>query len=47
MTAHSLGRLTACRSADRPLGDAPDFLSGESGHVAGRRGALRRVARPG
>jgi GT2 family glycosyltransferase len=43
MAAHSLGRVTAYRGA--PAGDAtPDFLSGESGHVAGRRGELRRVA---
>jgi GT2 family glycosyltransferase len=44
MAAHSLGRLRACRKRDRPLSDTPDFLSGESGHVAGKRGALRRAA---
>jgi GT2 family glycosyltransferase len=52
MAAHSLGRLSAWggggmrprRSGDRPLSRTEDFLSGESGHVAGRRGALRRVA---
>src|SRR5437667_265546 len=43
MAAHSLGRLRAMagRSAG---GSVPDFLSGESGHVAGRRGELRRIA---
>ncbi len=42
MAAHSLGRLRAPDSGDSPL--SPDFLSGESGHVAGRRGELRRIA---
>jgi GT2 family glycosyltransferase len=42
MAAHSLGRLSAYRGA--ATNDAPDFLSGESGHVAGRRGALRHLA---
>lgn len=42
MAAHSLGRLRASRAAPAP--GAPDFLSGESGHVAGRRGTLRRIA---
>jgi GT2 family glycosyltransferase len=42
MAAHSLGRLCAQDTGDRDLG--PDFLSGESGHVAGRRGELRRAA---
>jgi GT2 family glycosyltransferase len=44
MAAHSLGRLSAWRTGDSPPGDTPDFLSGESGHVAGKRGAVRRVA---
>jgi hypothetical protein len=55
MAAHSLGRLRARDCGDSPLsrtrdcGDCPpsrveDFLSGESGHVAGRRGAVRRIA---
>jgi hypothetical protein len=44
MAAHSLGRLSACRKRDSPFGDTPDYLSGESGHVAGKRGELRRVA---
>ena len=44
MAAHSLGRLRAWRWGDSPLSDVPDFLSGESGHVAGKRGELRRVA---
>jgi Glycosyl transferase family 2 len=55
MAAHSLGRLHARHWGASPLsrardwGDSPpsrvpDFLSGESGHVAGRRGVLRRVA---
>jgi GT2 family glycosyltransferase len=41
MAAHSLGRLRP-DFGDSPPG--PDFLSGESGHVAGKRGALRKVA---
>jgi GT2 family glycosyltransferase len=44
MAAHSLGRLSACHKGVRPLSDTPDFLSGESGHVAGKRGVLRRIA---
>jgi GT2 family glycosyltransferase len=41
MTAHSLGRVRAALApAPRP-GGADDFLSGESGTVGGRRGALR------
>jgi GT2 family glycosyltransferase len=44
MAAHSLGRLRARHSGDSPPSGVPDFLSGESGHVAGKRGALRRVA---
>jgi hypothetical protein len=44
MAAHSLGRLRARNSRDSPRSCVPDFLSGESGHVAGKRGELRRVA---
>jgi GT2 family glycosyltransferase len=44
MAAHSLGRLRALRKRDSPSCATPDFLSGESGHVAGKRGELRRVA---
>src|SRR4029078_4262655 len=44
MAAHSPGRLQAWRKRDSPFNDTPDFLSGESGHVAGKRGELRRVA---
>jgi len=44
MAAHSLGRLSARHSGDSPPSGAPDFLSGESGHVAGKRGVLRRIA---
>src|SRR3954468_12108838 len=44
MAAHSLGRLRARNSRDSPRSCVPDFLSGESGYVAGRRGELRRVA---
>jgi len=42
MAAHSLGRLRAPDCGVRPV--SPEFLSGESGHVAGKRGELRRVA---
>jgi GT2 family glycosyltransferase len=43
MTAHSLGRLRAAL-AQRPLpAAAPDFLSGASGTVGGKRGALLRA----
>jgi GT2 family glycosyltransferase len=42
MAAHSLGRLR--NSRDSPQSCVPDFLSGESGHVAGRRGVVRRLA---
>jgi GT2 family glycosyltransferase len=42
MAAHSLGRLRAPDCGVRPL--SPDYLSGESGHVAGKRGELRRLA---
>jgi len=44
MAAHSLGRLSARHSGDSPHSGVPGFLSGESGHVAGKRGAVRRVA---
>ena len=44
MTAHSLGRIRAAlREPQTPRATADDFLSGESGTVGGRRGALRRV----
>src|SRR4051794_29684898 len=43
MAAHSLGRLRACHSGASPPIDM-DFLSGESGHVAGKRGLVRRIA---
>ncbi len=43
MAAHSLGRILAwARGGEARIG--PDFLSGASGHVAGRRGELRRRA---
>jgi hypothetical protein len=43
MAAHNLGRIRAyLRGGEARIG--PDFLSGESGHVAGRRGELRRIA---
>lgn len=43
MAAHSAGRV---REALWPQAPAPahDFVSGRSGHVAGRRGQLRRIA---
>jgi GT2 family glycosyltransferase len=41
MAAHSLGRILPDWGDSPP---SPDFLSGESGHVAGKRGAVRRVA---
>jgi GT2 family glycosyltransferase len=49
MAAHSLGRLKGSvpKRAQAPNGDSPllaDFLSGESGHVAGKRGMARRIA---
>ncbi len=43
MTAHSLGRLRAALAAPEPAAGAADFLSGASGTVAGKRGALRRL----
>jgi GT2 family glycosyltransferase len=42
LTAHSLGRVSAILRA-RPGTDAPDFLSGASGTVGGKRGALLRA----
>jgi hypothetical protein len=44
LTAHSLGRLRAALAApDARTSDAPDFLSGASGTVGGKRGALLRA----
>jgi GT2 family glycosyltransferase len=43
MTAHSLGRLRAALAAPAPAGDGPDFLSGASGTVGGKRGAMLRA----
>jgi GT2 family glycosyltransferase len=47
LTAHSLGRLQAALGArlahPSPAPDAPDFLSGASGTVGGKRGALLRA----
>jgi GT2 family glycosyltransferase len=43
LTAHSLGRLHAALSAPPAASAAPDFLSGASGTVGGRRGALLRL----
>jgi GT2 family glycosyltransferase len=44
MTAHSLGRIRAAlREPQTPRTSADDFLSGASGTVGGRRGALRRA----
>jgi GT2 family glycosyltransferase len=42
LTAHSLGRLRAALAAPAAR-DAPDFLSGASGTVGGKRGALLRT----
>jgi GT2 family glycosyltransferase len=44
MAAHSLGRVRSALQGEGAETPAPDFLSGESGHVAGRRGELRRIA---
>jgi GT2 family glycosyltransferase len=44
LTAHSLGRLRAALATPLPVADAPDFLSGASGTVGGKRGALLRAA---
>jgi GT2 family glycosyltransferase len=44
MTAHSIGRLrTALVEPPRPAATAEDFLSGASGTVGGKRGALLRA----
>jgi GT2 family glycosyltransferase len=43
LTAHSLGRLRAALQAPAASSGGPDFLSGTSGHVAGRRGSLLRA----
>jgi GT2 family glycosyltransferase len=43
MTAHSLGRLRAALSAPEGSPGGPDFLSGASGTVGGRRAALLRA----
>jgi GT2 family glycosyltransferase len=43
MTAHSLGRMRAVLGGASPAPDAPDFLSGASGTVGGKRGALLRA----
>jgi GT2 family glycosyltransferase len=42
MTAHSLGRVLAALAA-AARADGPDFLSGASGTVGGKRGALLRA----
>jgi GT2 family glycosyltransferase len=43
LTAHSLGRLRAALAAPAGAGTAGDFLSGTSGTVGGKRGALLRA----
>ncbi len=43
LTAHSLGRLRAALAAPSAAAGGPDFLSGASGTVGGRRGALLRA----
>jgi GT2 family glycosyltransferase len=43
LTAHSLGRLRAALAAPVGASGGPDFLSGASGTVGGRRGALLRA----
>jgi GT2 family glycosyltransferase len=43
LTAHSLGRVRAALAAPTGAGAAEDFLSGTSGTVGGRRGALLRA----
>jgi GT2 family glycosyltransferase len=43
LTAHSLGRLRAALAAPAGAGTAEDFLSGTSGTVGGKRGALLRA----
>jgi GT2 family glycosyltransferase len=43
LTAHSLGRLRAALAPPAGTSIAPDFLSGASGTVGGKRGALLRA----
>jgi GT2 family glycosyltransferase len=43
LAAHSLGRLRAALAAPTGAGPAEDFLSGTSGTVGGKRGALLRA----
>jgi hypothetical protein len=43
LTAHSLGRLRAALAAPTGAGPGADFLSGASGTVGGKRGALLRA----
>jgi GT2 family glycosyltransferase len=43
LTAHSLGRLRAALAAQTGASPAEDFLSGTSGTVGGKRGALLRA----
>jgi hypothetical protein len=43
LTAHSLGRLRAALAAPTGVGGGEDFLSGTSGTVGGKRGALLRA----
>ena len=43
LAAHSLGRLRAALATPTGAGPAEDFLSGTSGTVGGRRGALLRA----
>jgi GT2 family glycosyltransferase len=43
LSAHSLGRLRAALAAPTPAASGPDFLSGTSGTVGGKRGALLRA----
>jgi GT2 family glycosyltransferase len=43
LSAHSLGRLRAALAAPTPATSGPDFLSGASGTVGGKRGALLRA----
>ena len=43
LSAHSLGRLRAALAAPTPAASGPDFLSGASGTVGGKRGALLRA----
>jgi GT2 family glycosyltransferase len=43
LSAHSLGRVRAALAAPAPATSGPDFLSGASGTVGGKRGALLRA----